>query len=105
MSTLFLLKPNGQRSAVGGGTTPELRPCRQHANRPLSRPSGYSRRGNHSPRLCYKTVHAGFLAHGSSVIRPLSWAPCWACDLHGGASPFRVIHTSLDGVLTASAAL
>jgi hypothetical protein len=24
MSTLFLLKPNGQRSAVGGGTTPEL---------------------------------------------------------------------------------
>ena len=47
----------------------------------------------------------GFLAHGSSVIRPLSWAPFRACDLHVGASPLRVIHTSLDGVLTASAAL
>src|SRR5262245_3131239 len=44
-------------------------------------------------------------SHGSSVIRPLSWAPCWACDLHVGASPSRVIHTSLDGVLMASAAL
>jgi hypothetical protein len=71
----------------------------------LSRPSGYSRRGNRFPRLCYKTVLAGFLAHGSSVIRPLSWAPCWACDLHFHASPSRVIHTSLWGVLTASAAL
>jgi hypothetical protein len=49
------------------------------------------------------TAH-GFLAHGSSVIRPLSWAPWRACDLHVGASPFLVIHTSLDGVLTASAA-
>jgi hypothetical protein len=26
-------------------------------------------------------------SHGSSVIRPLSWAPCWACDLHVGAFP------------------
>jgi hypothetical protein len=75
------------------------------AARPLWAASGYRRRGNHSPRLWFKTVHAGFLAHGSSAIRPLSWAPCWACALHVGASPFRVIHTSLDGVLTASAAL
>jgi hypothetical protein len=50
-------------------------------------------------------VRASFPAHGSSVIRPLSWVPCWACDLHVGASPFRVIHTSLNGVLTASPAL
>ena len=50
------------------------------------------------------TAH-NFSAHGSSVVRPLSLAPYWACDLHFGASPFRVIHTSLDGVLTASAAL
>ena len=70
-----------------------------------SRPNGYSRRGNRFPRLCFKTVRAGFLAHGSSVICPLSWAPFRACDLHVCASPFRVIHTSLDGVLTASAAL
>ncbi len=68
-------------------------------------PSGYSRRGNRSPRLCFKTVRASFPAHGSSVIRPLSWAPCRACDLHVHASPFRVIHTSPCGVLTASAAL
>jgi hypothetical protein len=46
----------------------------------------------------------GFLAHGSSVICPLSWAPLRACDLHVRASPSRVIHTSLTGVLTASAA-
>ena len=44
-------------------------------------------------------------SHGSSVIRPLSWAPLRACDLHVGASPARVIHPSLDGVRTASAAL
>jgi hypothetical protein len=50
------------------------------------------------------TAH-GFLAHGSSVICPLSWAPYRACDLHVGASPARVIHTSLPGVLTASPAL
>ena len=66
---------------------------------------GYSRRGNRSPRLCCKTVRASFPAHGSSVIYPLSWAPYGACDLHVGASPSRVIHTSLNGVLTASAAL
>src|SRR5215510_12783343 len=48
---------------------------------------------------------AGFLAHGSSVIRPLSRAPCWACDLHVSASPSRGIPTSLRGVLRASAAL
>jgi hypothetical protein len=68
------------------------------------RQSGYSRRGDRSPRLCFKTVRAGFLAHGSSVICPLSLAPYRACDLHVRASPSRVIHTSLDGVLTASAA-
>jgi hypothetical protein len=68
-------------------------------------PSGYSRRGNRFPHLCFKTVLAGFLAHGSSVIRPWSWAPCWACDLHVGASPSRGIPTSLKGVLRASAAL
>ena len=67
-------------------------------------PSGYSRRGNRSPRLCFRTVLAGFLAHGSSVIRPWSWAPFRADDLHVCASPLRVIHTSLNGVLTASAA-
>jgi hypothetical protein len=50
-------------------------------------------------------VRASFPAHGSSVIYPLSWAPYGACDLHVGASPSRVIHTSLNGVLTASAAL
>jgi hypothetical protein len=72
---------------------------------PLSRPSGYSRRGDRSPRLCCRTVRESFPSHGSSVIRPLSWAPCRACDLYFGASPSRVIHTSLDGVLTASAAL
>jgi hypothetical protein len=49
--------------------------------------SGYSRRGNRSPRLCFKTVRASFPAHGSSVVRPLSWAPCWACDLQFCASP------------------
>jgi hypothetical protein len=65
----------------------------------------YSRRGNHFPRLCFRTVRESFPSHGSSVIRPLSWVPSWACDLHVGASPFRVIHTSLNGVLTASAAL
>ena len=48
---------------------------------------------------------ASFPAHSSSAIRPLSWAPCRACDLWFGASPLRVIPTSLDGVLTASAAL
>jgi hypothetical protein len=69
------------------------------------RPSGYSRRGNHFPRLCFKTVRASFPAHGSSVIHPRSWAPYGACDLHVGASPSRVIPTSLHGVLTASAAL
>ena len=76
-----------------------------HSEPQAGRGPGYSRRGNHSPRLCSKTVRAGFLAHGSSVIRPLSWAPWWAGDLHVGASPSRVIHTSLSGVLTASAAL
>jgi hypothetical protein len=44
-------------------------------------------------------------SHGSSVICPLSWAPLRACALHVRASPSRVIHTSLSGVLTASAAL
>ena len=43
-------------------------------------------------------------SHGSSVIRPWSWAPLRACDLPGGAAPSRGIQTSLDGVLTASAA-
>jgi hypothetical protein len=50
-------------------------------------------------------VRASFLAHGSSAICPRSWAPCWACDLHVGASPWRVLQTSLSGVLTASPAL
>ena len=111
----------------------ELRPTGENPrNSPKSLrcgPSGYSRRGDRSPRLCFKTVLAGFLAHGSSVIRPLSWAPfrwlrrlslvhvqtasvirplSWApfraCDLHFCASPSRVIPPSLNGVLTASAA-
>ena len=30
--------------------------------------SGYSRRGNRSPRLCFKTVLASFPAHGSSIV-------------------------------------
>ena len=61
----------------------------------------YSRRGNRSPHLCFKTVLASFPAHGSSVVRPWSLAPCWACDVHFGASPCRGIHPSLTGVLTA----
>jgi hypothetical protein len=44
-------------------------------------------------------------SHGSSAMRPLAWAPLRACDLHVDASPSRVIHTSLDDVLTASAVL
>ena len=32
------------------------------------RASGYSRRGNRSPRLCFKTVLASFPAHGSSIV-------------------------------------
>jgi len=44
----------------------------------------------------------GFLAHGSSVRRPRSWAPWWAGALHSGASPCRVIQTSLAGGRTAS---
>jgi hypothetical protein len=43
-------------------------------------------------------------SHGSLVIRPQSWAPLRACDLRVCASPSRVIHTSLAGVLTASPA-
>jgi hypothetical protein len=88
-------------------STPGLSCCRKRERRRSVRwrQSGYSRRGNRSPRLCFKTVRASFPAHGSSVIYPLSWAPCWACDLHVGASPVRVIPTSLTGVLTASAAL
>ena len=49
--------------------------------------SRYSRQGNHSPRLCFKTVRASSPAHGSSVVRPWSLVPSWACDLHCGASP------------------
>ena len=75
------------------------------AARWLCAASGYSRRGNHFPRLCFRTVRESFPSHGSSVIHPLSWAPCRACDRYVGASPSRVIHTSLDGVLTASPAL
>jgi hypothetical protein len=71
---------------------------------PLFPPSGYSRRGERSPRRCFRTVRAGFLAHGSSVIRPLSWAPCRAGDRHGRASPWRVIPPSLHGGRTAAAA-
>ena len=104
MSAPVELGPNGQASAAGADA-PQTSARATSLQTTAGPPSGYSRRGNHSPRLWFKTVRAGFLAHGSSVIRPLSWAPYWACDLHVGASPFRVIHTSLDGVLTASAAL
>ncbi len=94
---------NGQASAAG--TAPPLSPDgTTEAQSTAGPPSGYSRRRNRSPRRCYKTVRASCPAHGSSVIRPLSWAPLRACDLHVGASPFRVIPTSLNGVLTASAA-
>jgi hypothetical protein len=66
---------------------------------------GYSRRGNRSPRLGFRTVRERFPSHGSSVIHPLSWAPFRACDLHVGASSLRIIHPSLTGGLMASAAL
>jgi hypothetical protein len=33
---------------------------------------GYSRWTNRSAHLCSKTVRATFMAHGSSVMRPLS---------------------------------
>jgi hypothetical protein len=36
---------------------------------------GYSRRGNRSPRLCFKTVLASFPAHGSSIVWCLSSIP------------------------------
>ena len=36
----------------------------------------YSRRGNRSPRLCYKTERARFQALGSSVVWLLSRVPC-----------------------------
>ena len=44
--------------------------------------SGYSRRGNRSPHLCFKTVLASFPAHGSSVVGLLSRGPQRACDLY-----------------------
>jgi len=58
-------------------------------------------RGQFTPCVPRRTVST---SHGSSVIRPLLWAPVRACELHVGASPSRVIPPSLSGVLTASAA-
>ena len=88
----------------GGGKPPPTADGTGKPQRTTAPPSGYSRRGDRSPRLCFRTVRAGFLAHGSSVIRPLSWAPCRAGDLHVRASPWRVIPPSRHGGRTASAA-
>ena len=89
----------------GRGTTTDLRLCPRGARGPLSRPSGYSRRGDHSPRLCFRTVRERFPSSGSAVLRPWSWAPGRAGDRHVGASPSQVIPPALQGGLTASAAL
>jgi hypothetical protein len=43
---------------------------------PLPDKDSYSRRTDRSVRLCFKTPRAGFLARGSSVRHPLSWASC-----------------------------
>ena len=57
----------------------ELRPTGENTgNNPKSLrcgPSGYSRRGNRSPRLCFRTVRASFPAHGSSRVWCLSRIP------------------------------
>jgi len=44
-------------------------------------------------------------SHGSSLIRPLSLVSLRTCDLCFGASPSRVIYTSLTGVFIAYPAL
>jgi hypothetical protein len=80
------LSPGKRRQAFLGATTLALSRCWKQ--------SGYSRRGNRSPRLCFKTVLAGFLAHGSSVRCPLSRAPFRACGLSFHAFPFLGIHIS-----------
>ena len=97
----------GYFGSEGTCPTPGLSCCRKRERGTSGRwrQSGYSRRGNHFPRRCFRPVREGFPSHGSSGIRPLSWAPCRAGDLHVGASPSWVIHTSLHGGLTAFAAL
>ena len=52
---------------------------------PLSTPDSYSRWTDRSVHLCSKTVRATFMAHGSSVMRPLS----------SGISP-AVVHSRWD---------
>ena len=48
----------------------------------------YSRQGDHSPCLYFRTVRAPFNAHGSSPIQPLSQAP-------PNQSSLRVSHLGL----------
>src|SRR5262249_16228987 len=65
----------------------------------------YSRWTDRSVHLCSKTVRATFMAHGSSVMRPLSsgippavYNSCVTCDLAVHASPLRDIAPSRQGV-------
>jgi len=65
---------------------------------------GYSRWTDHSVHLCSKTVRATFMAHGSSVMRPLSsgippllHTAVGTCDLTVHASPLRDIAPSRQG--------
>jgi hypothetical protein len=48
---------------------------RKFSGAALSPPSGYSRRGDRSPRLCCKTVRATFAAHGFSRVWRVARAP------------------------------
>src|SRR6516164_9038042 len=80
---------------------------------PLSTPDSYSRWTDRSAHLCSKTVRATFMAHGSSVMRPLSsgippavYNSWGTCDLTVHASPLRDIAPSRQGAgSSASAAL
>ena len=88
---------NAIRSAQGRAWPPAGRS-------PLSTPDSYSRWTNRSAHLCSKTVRATFMAHGSSVMRPLSSASPQLCTIAGGtcdltvhASPLRDIAPSRQG--------
>jgi hypothetical protein len=71
---------------------------------PLSTPDSYSRWTDRSVHLCSKTVRATFMAHGSSVMRPLSsgippavYNSWGTCDLTVHASPLWDIAPSRQG--------
>ena len=78
----FRSTPHAQRRGL---THPRLLTGPLSCNAPLSRPSGYSRGGDRSPRLCCNTVHGSFPSRGSSHV----W--CWSrtpsavacCLVHG----------------------